>query len=339
MFYAIARYNSVSCYAEEFFPWHLPGNQLTHILYSGCHLVNGKLALNDLYADIDRYYVEHGDDWNNPQKAIRGNVGQINKMKVQNPTLKVFISMDCDELISNEVDEEIFFISLSELMILYNFDGFDLLIKAQNSSEFVSRITKYAKSHNITLCLSLSTKFIGIVDFASYDILNVTDALNFIDTNIPPFAVSGVDLSDYNLSHYTHPNRTSISFQGISHHNIELVKQLLVSFENTKQEIEQPTSDLIGEILSHLVRSTNYIVKPQEINKNVLIDIKGLHCTCPCSTCKFFNGHQILIWAVGVLYVENCIVIYNAEQYLNLKKHVSKQAWTPDFAKTLWVKI
>lgn len=76
----IARFDAKDSYAKEIFPWHLPLDLLTHVLYSSGTLDASGFAFSDPYADIQRYYIDHGDDWSDTdQTTVRGNVGQFLK--------------------------------------------------------------------------------------------------------------------------------------------------------------------------------------------------------------------------------------------------------------------
>ena len=59
------------------------------INYAFANIADGKIALGDSYADIDKAYP--GDCWNPGCK--RGNFNQLNKIKAANPGLATMISV------------------------------------------------------------------------------------------------------------------------------------------------------------------------------------------------------------------------------------------------------
>ncbi|MGC7100459.1 glycoside hydrolase family 18 protein [Amycolatopsis lurida] len=70
--------------------------KLTHINYAFGNVVNGQCVLGDTYADYDRFYGAAesvdgvADTWDNG--ALRGNFGQLKRLKKMYPNLKVLFS-------------------------------------------------------------------------------------------------------------------------------------------------------------------------------------------------------------------------------------------------------
>jgi chitinase len=70
--------------------------KLTHINYAFGNVVNGKCALGDTYADYDKFYDAassvdgKADTWDTG--ALRGNFGQLRRLKKMHPGLKVIFS-------------------------------------------------------------------------------------------------------------------------------------------------------------------------------------------------------------------------------------------------------
>lgn len=88
----IGRYNSKDSYCAECFPWSLPLQGLSHVIYT-TNLTKADhpgIGFLDRYADAERYYVDHGDDWQNTDaNVVRGNIGQFLKNSV-----KVILKID-----------------------------------------------------------------------------------------------------------------------------------------------------------------------------------------------------------------------------------------------------
>lgn len=70
--------------------------KLTHLLYAFGNVTNGQCALGDTYADYDRFYSASesvdgvADTWDTG--ALRGNFGQLRRLKKMYPNLKVIFS-------------------------------------------------------------------------------------------------------------------------------------------------------------------------------------------------------------------------------------------------------
>jgi chitinase len=70
--------------------------KMTHLLYAFGNVTNGQCALGDTYADYDRFYTAAesvdgvADTWDTG--ALRGNFGQLRRLKAMFPKLKVIFS-------------------------------------------------------------------------------------------------------------------------------------------------------------------------------------------------------------------------------------------------------
>src|SRR5205814_33384 len=83
----VGYYISWAIYGRNYPVTSIPAGKLTHINYAFANIVNGKCAIGDTSADIDKFYS--GDRRN----ALRGNFNQLIKLKQNYPQLKILISV------------------------------------------------------------------------------------------------------------------------------------------------------------------------------------------------------------------------------------------------------
>jgi chitinase len=118
-----------SIYDRKFHVADLPAEQITHINYAFVKIQEGKVALFDSYAAIDKAYA--GDTWE--KESLRGNFNQLQKLKKKHPHLKVLLSVGGWTLSSpfsdvalTEESRQKFARSAVEMMQKYAFDGLDI---------------------------------------------------------------------------------------------------------------------------------------------------------------------------------------------------------------------
>jgi chitinase len=126
--HVIGYYTAWSTYGRNYQVYDLPETQLTHVYYAFANIQNGRCVLGDPYADIEKMFP--GDSWYDP---IKGNFGQLIKMKERNPNLKTLISVGgwtwstyFSDVALTEASREIFVQSCVEFMLDYQFDGIDI---------------------------------------------------------------------------------------------------------------------------------------------------------------------------------------------------------------------
>jgi len=126
----IGYFTAWSVYARDYHVADIPGDQLTHINYAFVNIdADGRCALGDAYADIDKAYP--GDSWDSG--AVRGNFHQLQLLKERYPHLKVLLSIGgwtwsthFSDLALTAEGRAGFATSCADLMQQYGFDGLDI---------------------------------------------------------------------------------------------------------------------------------------------------------------------------------------------------------------------
>ena len=115
-------------YERDFQIADIPADQLTHVNYAFANVVNGKCAVGDRWADIDRPLPT--DDLS---LSYRGNFNQLNVLKAQHPHLKTLLSVGgstwsggFSAATATVSDRRAFAASCVDFMVRYGFDGLDI---------------------------------------------------------------------------------------------------------------------------------------------------------------------------------------------------------------------
>lgn len=126
----VAYYIEWGIYGRDYQPMDIPADKITHINYAFANIgADGRIALGDPYAAIDKYY--EGDTWDQP---YRGTYNQINNvLRGQYPHLRTLISVGgwtwsgrfSDVALTAE-SRSVFAESCVEFIRTYNFDGVDI---------------------------------------------------------------------------------------------------------------------------------------------------------------------------------------------------------------------
>ncbi|KAI9146421.1 glycoside hydrolase [Paraphysoderma sedebokerense] len=112
----------------------IPAEKLTHINYAFANIVDGKIALGDKWADIEKQYDV---PVNGRYVTVHGNFGLLNDAKgpvrTKNPNMQVLISVggwtwskDFSDVALTPQSREIFANSVIEFIQQYGFDGVDI---------------------------------------------------------------------------------------------------------------------------------------------------------------------------------------------------------------------
>ncbi|RAL07958.1 glycoside hydrolase family 18 protein [Aspergillus homomorphus CBS 101889] len=136
-FKSVAYFANWDIYSREFYPWQLPAENLTHVLYAFANVhPNGTVFASDIWADAEKRWPSQGD----PEKGtnheyIYGCVNQLFELKKQYRNLKVSLSIGgytystsgCFSMMSaSESGRHNFAISAVRMMADWGFDGLDI---------------------------------------------------------------------------------------------------------------------------------------------------------------------------------------------------------------------
>ncbi|KNY27186.1 glycoside hydrolase family 18 [Pseudobacteroides cellulosolvens ATCC 35603 = DSM 2933] len=151
----------------------MPWDKLTHINYAFAKIENGKIALCDPWAAIDKPF---GDDkWDTP---LKGNLGQLIKYKKLYPKVKTLISvggwtqsMYFSDVALTDSSRQVFSDSCVEFIRKYQFDGVDIDWEFPVAGGLAGNKCRPEDKQNFTLLLKgLRTKLdeAGIKDGKKY---------------------------------------------------------------------------------------------------------------------------------------------------------------------------
>lgn len=171
---------------------NIPWDKITHINYAFAKIENGKIALFDKWAAVQKPF---GDDtWDTP--AIRGHLGQLIEYKKQYPDVKTLISVGgwtqsvyfSDVALTDE-SRSVFADSCVEFIRMYQFDGVDIDWEYPVSGGMSSNITKPEDKQNFTLllkCLREKLDMAGAQDGKRYLVTIAAPAGSTVIKNTEP---------------------------------------------------------------------------------------------------------------------------------------------------------
>jgi len=133
----------------------IPWDKITHINYAFAKIENGKIAIIDKWAAIQKPF---GDDtWDTP---IKGHFGQLIKYKKQYPNVKTLISVGgwteskyFSDVALTEESRSLFADSCVEFIRTYQFDGVDIDWEYPVSGGMSGNIKRPEDKKNFTLLL------------------------------------------------------------------------------------------------------------------------------------------------------------------------------------------
>ncbi len=143
-------------YGRNFHVTDIPAQKVTHINYAFAKLTNGKIALGDPYADIDKFYP--GDSW--APGSLRGSFNQLIKLKRAHPGLKTLISVGgwtwsspFSDACLTANSRATLARSCVDFVAAYQFDGIDIDWEYPVGGGLSSNVTRPQDKQNFTLFL------------------------------------------------------------------------------------------------------------------------------------------------------------------------------------------
>jgi len=132
---AIGYFGNWDIYARKFFPYNIPADKLTHVLYSFAdNREDGTVFFTDTWADTDIHYAN--DSWNDIGNNVYGAVKQLSLLKAKNRNMKVMLSIGgwtytntnkhMDVPASTAAGRQTFANSCVAMIRDYGFDGIDI---------------------------------------------------------------------------------------------------------------------------------------------------------------------------------------------------------------------
>ena len=119
-------------YARNYHVADIPVEKLTHINYAFAKIENGRVAVWDTYAALEKFYPAT-DSWTDPSGTLRGNFNQLRVLKETYPHIKVFISVggwtgsgEFSNMANTAEGRRRFAQSALQFIETYNFDGVDI---------------------------------------------------------------------------------------------------------------------------------------------------------------------------------------------------------------------
>ncbi len=154
----VAYFTEWSIYARKYHVGDIRADRLTHLVYAFAKIdARGEVAIVDSYAASDRFYP--GDRWD--AGYLRGNFGQLRKLKARHPHLKTLIAVGGWSLSGPFSDTALtagsrqrFARSAVAFMTRYGFDGVDIDWEYPVSGGLASNRTRPADRENCTLLLA-----------------------------------------------------------------------------------------------------------------------------------------------------------------------------------------
>lgn len=139
---------------------HIPWDKVTHINYAFAKIEDGKIAIHDTWAAIEKPFRD--DTWETP---VRGHFGQLIKYKEQYPHVKTLISVGgwtlstyFSDVALTDQSRELFAQSCVDFIRKYRFDGVDIDWEYPVGGGMSTNIARPEDKQNFTLLLETLRK-------------------------------------------------------------------------------------------------------------------------------------------------------------------------------------
>lgn len=124
-------------YARKYYPWQLPAENLTHVLYSFANVrPNGTVFASDTWADVEKRWPSAGESAKRAENEdVHGCVQKLFELKKNHRNLKVSLSIggytysqsgSFSVMAATDSGRETFAASAVKLMADWGFDGLDI---------------------------------------------------------------------------------------------------------------------------------------------------------------------------------------------------------------------
>lgn len=165
----------------------IPWDKVTHINYAFAKIEDGKIAINDTWAAIEKPF--DGDTWQTP---IRGHFGQFIKYKELYPHVKTLVSVGgwtlstyFSDVALTQESRELFAKSCVDFIREYQFDGVDIDWEYPVGGGLSTNITRPEDKQNFTLLLKTLRD--------QLDIAGIEDKKEYLLTIAAPAGSSSIE--------------------------------------------------------------------------------------------------------------------------------------------------
>jgi len=154
----VGYYAGWSTYDRDFQVSELPANRMTHVNYAFANVVDGRCAIGDSWADLEKTFA--GDTWEDSSAHRAGNFGALRRLKQANPNLRTLISVGgwtwsgrFSEVAMTATSRSTFAKSCVDFAVEHGFDGIDIDWEYPAGGGLEGNGASPSDTHNYTLLL------------------------------------------------------------------------------------------------------------------------------------------------------------------------------------------